>query len=633
MKLTELIQEVLAYNPKADINLIRKSYILAEKAHKGQKREGGEEYFSHPIEVARILVNLKADSATISAALLHDTVEDTNISIEKVKELFGEEISELVEGLTKFNKIQFETREDYSYENLRKILLATAKDIRVMLIKLADRLHNMRTLKYVAVDKQKRIAKETIEIYAPIAHKLGMWRVKGELEDLSLRFLEPDVYKFLRNKISEKREEREKHTAEIIKEIKKQLSAKEIESEISGRAKYFFSIYKKMKEKNVGFNEIYDLIAVRIILKTIPECYAALGMIHDLYKPIPHRFKDYISVPKSNGYQSLHTTVITDKGKILEFQIRTKDMHFTAEDGIAAHWRYKGTERDKMFDKKISWLKQLLEWRNLASTSSEFIETLKIDLFEDEIVVFTPKGDPISLPKESTPVDFAYMVHSNIGDYCSKAMVNNKIVPLDASLESGDIVEIITNKGAKPSRQWLKFVKTNKARSKIKANLKMEIETVERDDEGETMPANIAKAIQVVGKKAPLKISKCCHPNLHDPIVGFYTKDKKITIHKKTCPNIHSLDKNKEVPVLWTEERKLPVVKISLTLADKVGALARVLNIIASYKFNIKNITTKPRKDNVITTLHLEVDNQLKFKDLLNELRKIEAVININTIK
>lgn len=633
MKLTELIQEVLAYNPKADINLIRKAYILAEKAHKGQKREGGEEYFSHPIEVARILVNLKADSATISAALLHDTVEDTNISIEKVRELFGDEIAELVEGLTKFNKIQFETREDYTYENLRKILLATAKDIRVMLIKLADRLHNMRTLKYVAADKQKRIAKETIEIYAPIAHKLGMWRVKGELEDLSLRFLEPDVYKFLRNKISEKREEREKHTAEIIKEIKKQLSAKGIESDISGRAKYFFSIYKKMKEKNVGFNEIYDLIAVRIILKTIPECYAALGMIHDLYKPIPHRFKDYISVPKSNGYQSLHTTVITDKGKILEFQIRTKDMHFTAEDGIAAHWRYKGTERDKMFDKKISWLKQLLEWRNLASTSSEFIETLKIDLFEDEIVVFTPKGDPISLPKESTPVDFAYMVHSNIGDYCSKAMVNNKIVPLDASLESGDIVEIITNKGAKPSRQWLKFVKTNKARSKIKANLKMEIETVEKDDKEEIMPADIAKAIQVVGKKAPLKISKCCHPNLHDPIVGFYTKDKKITIHKKTCPNIHSLDKNKEVPVLWTEERKLPVVKISLTLSDKVGSLARVLNVIASYKINIKNITTKPRKDNVITTLHLEVDNQLKFKDLLNELRKIDAVININTIK
>ncbi|MBI4453278.1 bifunctional (p)ppGpp synthetase/guanosine-3',5'-bis(diphosphate) 3'-pyrophosphohydrolase [Candidatus Woesearchaeota archaeon] len=633
MKLTELIQEVLAYNPKADINLIRKAYILAEKAHKGQKREGGEEYFSHPIEVARILINLKADSSTICAALLHDTVEDTNISIEKVKELFDEEIADLVEGLTKFNKIQFETREDYTYENLRKILLATAKDIRVMLIKLADRLHNMRTLKYVAVDKQKRIAKETIEIYAPIAHKLGMWRVKGELEDLSLRFLEPDVYKFLRNKISEKREEREKHTAEIIKEIKKQLLAKQIESDISGRAKYFYSIYKKMKQKNIGFNEIYDLIAVRIIVKTIPDCYSALGLIHDLYKPIPHRFKDYISVPKSNDYQSLHTTVITDKGKILEFQIRTREMHYTAEDGIAAHWRYKGTERDKMFDKKISWLKQLLEWRNLSSTSSEFIETLKIDLFEDEIVVFTPKGDPISLPKESTPVDFAYMVHSSIGDYCSKAMVNNKIMPLDTSLESGDIVEIITNKGAKPSRQWLKFVKTNKARSKIKANLKMEIETTERDDEEETMPADIAKAIQIVGKKAPLKISKCCHPKLYEPIVGFYTKDKKITIHKKTCPNIHALDKNKEVPVLWTEDRKLPVMKISLTLADKVGALARVLNIIASYKINIKNITTKPRKDNVITTMYLEVDNKIKMKDMLNELKKVDAVLNINEIK
>ncbi|MBI4150177.1 bifunctional (p)ppGpp synthetase/guanosine-3',5'-bis(diphosphate) 3'-pyrophosphohydrolase, partial [Candidatus Woesearchaeota archaeon] len=339
------IQKTLSYNPHADVELIRKAFNLAKDAHKGQLRESGEAYFIHPYSVALILTDLKADSATLCAALLHDIVEESNISVDKIKKEFGEEIAELVEGVTKIMGIQYETKEEYKAENLRKILLATAKDIRVILIKLADRLHNMRTIKYFRPDKQRRIAQETLDIYAPIAHKLGIRFIKGELEDLSLKALDPEAYKLLRNRIAEKRVEREKKTAEFIKVIKDRLKEHNIEADIEGRAKYFYSIYQKMKKEGKDFNEIYDLIAIRIIVKTIPECYAALGMVHELYKPIPRRFKDYISVPKANGYQSLHTSVVGDHGKIIEIQIRTNDMHLIADEGIAAHWRYKGTEK------------------------------------------------------------------------------------------------------------------------------------------------------------------------------------------------------------------------------------------------------------------------------------------------
>ena len=318
---------------------------------------------------------------------------------------------------------------------------------------------------------KRRISKETLEIYASIAHKLGVWRIKGELEDLSLRYLEPDVYHFLREKISGKREEREKITEMITDKIKKSLDEKGITARVNGRAKYFFSIYRKMKKKNLDVDEIYDLIAIRIITKQIADCYAALGAVHDLWRPMPHRFKDYISVPKANGYQSLHTTLITGGGKMLEVQIRTEDMHHLAEEGVAAHWRYQGTERDKQFDRKIAWLKQILDWKTKSNDATDFIETLKIDLFHDEIVVFTPKGDPISLPRKSTPIDFAYAVHTTIGNHCSKSKVNNRLMPLDTELKSGDIIEIMTQKNASPSRQWLKFVKTGKARSKIRSVL------------------------------------------------------------------------------------------------------------------------------------------------------------------
>ncbi|MCX8147580.1 MAG: RelA/SpoT family protein, partial [Candidatus Woesearchaeota archaeon] len=407
-EIDDFINSILEYNPRADVKLIRKAYEFAEKAHKGHKRESGEPFFVHPVETARILMKLRADSATICAALLHDCVEEGCTTLDNIKREFGEEVAMLVEGVTKITGVQFESKEEYKAENLRKMLLATAKDIRVMLIKLADRLHNMRTLKYFREDKQKRIAKETLEIYAPIAHKLGMNSIKGELEDLSLKYLDPEAYQMLRKKIASKRKEREEKTKEFIRQIKNALKERGIEATVEGRAKYFYSIYQKMKKENKDFNEIYDLIAIRIITNTIPECYAALGIVHELFTPIPGKFKDYISIPKPNGYQSLHTSVIGGHGKIIEVQIRTWEMHHIAEEGVAAHWRYKGEEKDKKFDRRIRWLRQLLDWKMESSPAREFIENLKIDLFGNEIIVFTPKGDPISLPEGSTPVDFAY---------------------------------------------------------------------------------------------------------------------------------------------------------------------------------------------------------------------------------
>ncbi|MBI3031891.1 bifunctional (p)ppGpp synthetase/guanosine-3',5'-bis(diphosphate) 3'-pyrophosphohydrolase [Candidatus Woesearchaeota archaeon] len=640
MRLDKFIEDILEYNPKANIKLIRKAYILAEDAHKGQTRFTGEPYFSHPVAVAEVLIKLKADSATICAALLHDIVEDTPVKIESVKQVFGEEIALLVDGVTKLDKIHFKSKEDYNAENLRKILIATGKDIRVMLIKLADRMHNMQTLKSLSPEKQERIAQETLEIYAPIAHKLGMWRVKGELEDLSLRYLKPEIYQYIKTKIAEKRGEREAQTKQLIKEIKEQLKKKNISARISGRAKYFFSIYKKMEKKKLNFDEINDLIAMRIITKTIPECYAALGIVHELWKPAPGRFKDYISVPKANGYQSLHTTVITGGGKRLEIQIRTEEMHHMAEDGVAAHWQYHGTERDKQFDKKISWLKQLLEWRAESTDAKQFIESLKIDLFEDEIVVFTPKGDPISLPVNSTPVDFAYMVHTSIGENCSKSLVNNKIAPLETVLHSGDVVEIITQKNAKPSRQWLKFVKTNKAKSKIRQALHMEVEHDPKagrrklEKLKESVPENLINYLEVVGMKSDqAKLSKCCNPQLSDRIVGFLTKDKKVTVHKQGCSNIHSLGQTKEIPVLWNKSSRTETTILRLLLEHKVGTLAKVLTCFVEKKVNISNINTKPSKDKVLTSITIETADKHIISELIKNLKTIPEVANVEEIK
>ena len=490
--LENLLLRIEQYNPNADMQLIIKAYNFAEAAHESQVRNSGEKYFVHPFQVALLLADLNMDTATIIAGLLHDVIEDTNISYDKVREEFGEEVADLVDGVTKLKKLQYKTKQENQAENLRKMVIAMAKDIRVIIVKLADRLHNMRTLEYMTDEKKKEKAIETLEIYAPIAHRLGISKIKWELEDLSLRYLDPENYYSLVEKVSKKRLEREAFIKKIIDELYEKLGEMSIKCEISGRPKNFYSIYKKMMYQGKAFEQIYDLTAVRIIVDNIKDCYGALGIVHTLWKPLPGRFKDYVAMPKPNMYQSLHTTVIGNKGEIFEVQIRTYEMHRTAEYGIAAHWKYKeGYAKGNNFDDKLTWLRQLLEWQTDLNDPKEFMETLKIDFFTDEVFVFTPKGDVINLPDGSTPIDFAYRVHTDVGNKCVGAKVDNRIVPLNYKLKNGNIVEVITSANSSgPSRDWLKLVKSNQAKTKIKQWFKLQ----ERD-------LNIAKGKDALEKE------------------------------------------------------------------------------------------------------------------------------------
>ncbi|SHK04081.1 GTP pyrophosphokinase [Hathewaya proteolytica DSM 3090] len=473
-KLLDLIRENCS---NVDENIVIEAFNVASEAHKDQRRNSDEPYIIHPVEVACILAQLGMDTSTIVAGLLHDIVEDTPITYEQVKDEFGEEVAVLVDGVTKLGKIKYKSKEEQQADNVRKMLLAMAKDIRVILIKLADRLHNMRTLKYMSVEKQKEKSKEVIDIYAPLAHRLGISMLKWELEDLALRYLNPELYYNLVKEISEKRIEREEQIKNIIDELKLKLQSSGIQCEIDGRPKHFYSIYNKMKNKNKTIDQIFDLTAIRILVNTVVDCYSALGIVHTIYKPMPGRFKDYIAMPKPNMYQSLHSTVIGPKGRPFEIQIRTYEMHKTAEYGIAAHWKYKegvnSVNSENDLQGKLSWLREILEWQGETSDPQEFMEAFKIDLFADEVFVFTPKGKVISLPRNSTPIDFAYRIHTDIGNKCVGARVNGKIVPLDYHLTTGEIIEIITSINSKgPSIAWLTIANSNHAKSKIKAYFK-----------------------------------------------------------------------------------------------------------------------------------------------------------------
>lgn len=456
-----------------DMELIHRAYKLAFEAHKEQRRESGEPYIIHPLEVACILAEMGLDTSTITAGLLHDVIEDTDYTYEQICELFSVEIANLVEGVSKLGKIKYKSKEEQQADNVRKMLLAMARDIRVILIKLADRLHNMRTLKYMPENKQKEKAKEVLDIFAPLAHRLGISKIKWELEDLALRYLQPTKYYELVKLISDKRAEREEQINHIISQLKLHLNMVSIKADIEGRPKHFYSIYRKMETKSKNIDQIFDLTAVRILVDDIGSCYAALGIVHTMYKPIPGRFKDYIAMPKPNMYQSLHSTVIGPFGKPFEIQIRTYDMHKTAEYGIAAHWKYKESDGEgdgSALDSKLSWLREMLEWQGETSDAEEFMEGFKIDLFSDEIFVFTPKGDVISLPSESTPIDFAYAIHTDVGHKCAGAKVNGKIVNLEYHLKTGEIIEILTSPNSKgPGIDWLNIAKSNQAKSKIKA--------------------------------------------------------------------------------------------------------------------------------------------------------------------
>ncbi|MFQ5846418.1 MAG: RelA/SpoT family protein [Candidatus Methylomirabilales bacterium] len=475
MGIEELIDDIKSYNPGADAAILRRAHEFAATVHRGQARRSGDPYLSHPVEVAAILTGLKVDVRAIAAGLLHDAIEDTHTTTQEIRTLFGDEIADLVDGVTKLSKLPFSTREDRQADSFRKMFLAMAKDIRVIVIKLADRLHNMRTLAPLPEAKQRLIAKETLEIYAPLAHRLGMAKIKQELEDLSLRYLDPDAYRELTVQVATKQREREAQINEVIAILGQKLTDVGIPCEITGRPKHFYSIHRKMREHGKTFDEIYDLTAIRVITNSVKDCYGALGMVHSLWKPIPGRFKDFIAVPKSNMYQSLHTTVIGPKGEPAEIQIRTHEMHRTAEEGIAAHWAYKeGKATLDESEKNFLWLRQLLDWGRDVKDSREFLDTVRIDLFPEEVYVFTPKGDVRGLPRGASPIDFAFSIHTDIGLHCVGARVNGRIVPLRYELRNGDIVEILTATTQHPSRDWLKIVKTSRARSRIKAWVKNE---------------------------------------------------------------------------------------------------------------------------------------------------------------
>jgi GTP pyrophosphokinase len=475
LRFNDILDRLLSYSPNADTDLLRKAYVFSAKVHLGQVRLSGEPYLTHPLEVTGILTQMRLDPDALSTGLLHDSVEDTLTTLEEIRENFGDEISQLVDGVTKISRISLRSSEENQAENFRKMILAMVKDIRVILVKLADRTHNMRTLKYHSTEKQAEIAQETLDIYAPLANRLGIDWIKTELEDLAFKHLYPDIYEEINRKIAKKEKERFRYTDEVMRILKKKLYENQIEGEVTGRLKQIYSIYLKMKDQNIDFDQVYDITAFRVVVNSIKDCYDVLGIIHSLWKPIPGKFKDYIGLPKENMYQSLHTAAIGPYGERIEIQIRTQEMHRIAEEGIASHWKYKeGKAFDEADDKRFTWLRQLLEWQHDLKDDQEFIESVKVDLFPHEVYIFTPKGEVKEFPIGATPVDFAYSIHSDIGNHCVGAKVNGRIVPLKYEFKSGDTVEILTSPNQKPSKDWLKFVKTPRAKTKIRQWFKSE---------------------------------------------------------------------------------------------------------------------------------------------------------------
>lgn len=715
-----------------DIDMVKKAYHFAEEAHKEQKRESGEPYIIHPIAVAEILAELGMDTNTIVAGLLHDVIEDTDFSYDETVLLFNAEIANLVEGVTKLTKLgemEYKTKEEQQADNVRKMLLAMAKDIRVIIIKLADRLHNMRTLKFMPAKKQKNKAKETLDIYAPLAHRLGMSKIKWELEDLCFRYLHEEEYYALVDSIAEKRVERESYIEDVVKDLNEKLEVSGIKSDIDGRPKHFYSIYKKMINKNKSIEEIFDLTAIRVLVDSVKDCYGVLGIVHTIYRPIPGRFKDYIAMPKPNMYQSLHTTVIGPQGKTFEIQIRTFDMHKTAEYGIAAHWKYKegetgNQEQDKQkdFDMKLVWLRDMLEWQKETSDAEEFIEGFKIDLFSDEVFVFTPKGVVINLCSKATPIDFAYRIHTDVGNKCVGAKVNGKIVPLDYTLKTGEIIEILTSPNAKgPNMDWLSIAKSNQSKSKIKlwfkkakkeeniikgkellekelkkqsvnyadiakgeiydklmkrynihsmddlyaligiggfsvstliSRLKEDNGLINKDKEKENkeilnkaIEEQIAKAarksepngygITVKGESnLMIRFAKCCSPVPGDDILGYITKGRGVSVHRKDCSNLQNLidtDSERVVEVNWgLEQGTAYFAEIQVKADDREGLLSDIMSVITELKLQLSAVNANLAKEgSALINVKLKITSVDNLKDLMKRLKRLKGVSEV----
>jgi GTP diphosphokinase / guanosine-3',5'-bis(diphosphate) 3'-diphosphatase len=718
----ELVDELLGlvetYKPELDRDLLTRAFSFAANAHAGQQRRSGEEFIRHPFGVAKILAELHLDEQTIAAALLHDVVEDTEVDIKAVSDEFGDEIAQLVDGVTKLTRIQFQSREHAEAENYRKLIVAMAQDVRVILIKLADRLHNLRTIEYLGKQKQLQKAREALEIYAPLAHRLGIHAVKWELEDLSFETLHPRKYAEIKAMVAERRADREEHVREAGATLKRELEKVGIPADISGRAKHFYSIYDKMVKKGREFNEIYDLTAMRVIVERTGDegtrdCYGALGLIHSLWKPMPGRFKDYIAMPKLNRYRALHTTVIGPQGRPLEIQVRTSDMHETAEYGIAAHWLYKRAAKAKKADDAewTAWVKQLMDWQQDEADPREFIKTLRTDLFDDEVYVFTPKGEVKTLPAGSTPIDFAYSVHTDVGHRTVGAKANGRIVPLHYRLKSGDIVEIMTSKsGRGPSRDWMSLAKSSRARNKIRQWFSRETrvdaeqkgrEALEQALKAQNLPyrkvagsAVLAQVIRETGfKKAEdfyialgsgklqagqivnkviqrlktaevaeeaavmlkppkakdtaasqtfginvsgvedvlVRLAKCCTPVPGDPIVGYISLGKGITIHREDCPNVRALRRNAErfTPVEWEGGASQSFrVQIAVDAWDRPRLLEDVARTFAEHGANIVSYGGGVQDQLAKNWYTAEIGDIDSLRTLLTALRNIEAVFD-----
>lgn len=631
MDIKKVIAKVKTHHPTAKLGLIREAYDFAKKAHGPQKRASGQPYIEHPLNTAYILADLGFDEQIVIAGLMHDLIEDTEVTIKDIKKKFGADVANLVDGVTKIRMIRKKSKTDYQAETLRKILVATSKDIRVIFIKLADKLHNMRTLRYLPEDKRVRIAKDTLEVYAPLAYRLGLMSVKSELEDLAMRWVYPNHYRELKKKIPEAMSKRKKRIEYIQSKIKKLLDENNIKGTVKGRPKHFYSIHKKMVDYDKSFEEIFDIMAYRIITKTKEDCYTLLGLIHNMWKPMPGRFKDYIAIPKANMYQSLHTTVIGDDGNPIEIQIRTKEMDLIAEGGIAAHWAYKGIVTDKHFDKKLSWLKEILDWQKEAKEAKDFVENLKVDFFKDKIFCFTPMGDVIELPKGATPIDFAYAVHTDVGSKCSGARVNRGFVSLRHQLKNGDVVEIITSRTHRPSRTWLKIATTAKALSKIRKAIHEDkkIRFRKPREKITSKEAERAALIEVKNVKHPeIKLAKCCNPLPGDGVVGYVTKGGIVSVHTLDCGRIAALDAGPKTKVK-TEWRIHASGDVNLELRgiDRVGLLADILNTLSRISTNLTSVKAKLESGNIfVCNFNVNVDDLAHLRDIIRRIKRIQGI-------
>ena len=723
-RLEELLQKLKVNRPSEDPWLVRRAYDTAAERHRDQFRSSGEPYTTHLLEVAHILADMKLDATTLAAALLHDAIEDTEYPVSRLAERFGDEVARLVEGVTKIGRLNMMAPEARQAENVRKMLLAMVNDVRVVMVKLADRLHNMRTLEYLAPPKQQRIARETMDIYAPIAHRLGMALIKGEMEDLSFRYLEPDAYFALQKEVTEKAEQHKRFLEEVQNTIRTRLVENSIPAELEARVKGLYSLHRKIVKQERSLDQIYDLLAVRVITDTERNCYAALGVVHHIWKPVPGRFKDYIAIPKPNMYQSLHTTVVGPRAERIEIQIRTDEMHRVAEQGVAAHWRYKdGGRPDGKGPRKdgiragdaetYGWLRQLLEWQRELSDPTEFLETVKVDLFADEVFVFTPKGDVKSLPRGATPLDFAYAVHSEVGHKCVGAKVNGKIVPLRYRLKNGDTVEILTSPHSHPSKDWLTFVRTSRAQARIRQHIRqaehkrsLEIgqEVAERelrrygvslakaakdgslekaaatlgyrtgDDVlvavgyGKVDPDQLVKQLVPAEKlsepsaEAPVtsrltelfrrvarlpaggvrisgiedvlvRFGKCCNPLPGDPIVGFITRGRGVTVHTARCDKALAMDPQRRVDVSWDVKGDFKrLVAVKVVTDDKPGMLAKVSQTFSEAGINIAQANVRSSSDKAVLSFEVSVQDLKQLTGVMRNLERVEGVHSVERV-